>query len=124
VPSSSGVGVVAGLLEVALGELVGVDDEHAVRLEVLEVGLERRRVHRHQHVGRVAGRVDVVVEKCTWKALTPGEGAGGRADLGGEVRQRREVVADAAPTVLVNWSPVSCMPSPESPAKRMTTATC
>ena len=32
--------------------------------------------------------------KCTWKPETPGQRAGGRADLGREVGQRREVVPE------------------------------
>ena len=32
--------------------------------------------------------------KCTWNDETPGQGALGGADLGGEVRQRRQVVAE------------------------------
>ena len=43
--------------------------------------------------GWSAGRADVVAEKWIWKPETPGERAGGRADLGGEVGQRGEVVA-------------------------------
>ena len=88
------VGRVAGLLEVAVVELVGVDDDDAAGLEVAEVGLERRRVHRHQHVGRVAGGVDVVVGDADLEAGDAGQGAGGGADLGREVGERREVVAD------------------------------
>ena len=45
---------VADLGEVALGELVGVDDDRRAAGQVAQVGLERGRVHRHEHVGRVA----------------------------------------------------------------------
>jgi hypothetical protein len=88
------VGGVADLGEVALGELVGVDDQHAARGQVGDVGLERGRVHRHEHVGAVAGGEDVVVREVQLERRHAGQGAGGCADLGGEVRQRREVVAE------------------------------
>ena len=45
---------VAGLGEVARGEVVGVDDDRRALGQVAEVGAERGRVHRDQHVGGVA----------------------------------------------------------------------
>ena len=86
--------LVAGLLEVALLELVGVDDQRRALGQVAEVGLQCRRVHRHQHVRRVARRQDVVVGEVELEAGDARQRAGGGADLGGEVRQRREVVAE------------------------------
>ena len=59
-----------------------------------EVGLEGGRVHGHEHVGRVAGRQDVVVGEVDLEGRDAGERAGGGADLGREVREGREVVAD------------------------------
>src|SRR6476620_9529533 len=59
--------------------------------------------------------------KWTWKPDTPGsEPAGARISAG-----KSGYVARSFPSMavsLVNRSPVSCMPSPESPAKRMITA--
>jgi len=57
----------------------------------------------------------------TWKADTPGSvPAGARISAGksGSVERSLPISAD----VFVNCVPVSCMPSPESPAKRMTTS--
>ena len=88
------VRVVAGLLEVALGEGVAVDDQRAALRQVAQVRPQRGRVHRHEHVGRVAGREDVVVGEVELEAGDARQRAGGRADLGGEVGQRREVVAE------------------------------
>ena len=85
---------VAGLLEVAVAERVGVDDQRAAARQVLEVRLQRRRVHRHEHVGLVARREDVVVGEVHLEAGDAGQRAGRRADLGGEVREGGEVVAD------------------------------
>ena len=85
---------VAGLLEVPLGEGVAVDDQRAALGQVAQVRLQRRRVHRHEHVGRVAGREDVVVGEVELEAGDARQRAGRRADLGGEVGQRRDVVAD------------------------------
>ena len=86
---------VAGLVQVAGGEVVGVDDDRRALLDVREVGLERGRVHRDQHVGGVAGREDVVVGEVHLERRDARERALGGADLGREVRQRREVVAEA-----------------------------
>ena len=46
--------------------------------------------------------------------------AGARISAGKSGRVDRSLPSSAE--VLVNWVPVSCMPSPESPAKRMTTS--
>ena len=58
--------------------------------------------------------------KWTWKPETPGsEPAGARISAGksGSVARSFPSTADS----LVNRSPVSCIPSPESPANRITT---
>ena len=58
--------------------------------------------------------------KLTWNPLTPGkEPAGARISAGksGNVLMSLPRMAD----VLVNCVPVNCMPSPESPAKRIVT---
>ena len=115
-------GAVADLGEVARGEVVGVDDERAAGPDVVDVRAQRRGVHGHEDVGGVPGGGDVVVGEVQLEAGDAGQGAGGGADLGGEVGQRRQVVAQAAVSA-VKRSPVSCMPSPESPAKRMTRST-
>ena len=52
------VDLVLGLLEVALGELAAVGNDQAARLERLDIGLQRGRIHRHQHVGGIAGGID------------------------------------------------------------------
>ena len=45
---------------------------YAVRLQVIEVDLERRRIHRDQHVARVAGRVKILCgREAELKPLTP-----------------------------------------------------
>jgi len=85
---------VAGLLQVALGEVVGVHDDRRALGQVGQVGLERRRVHRHQHVRRVAGGEDVVVGEVHLERRDTRDRALGGADLGGEVGQRHQVVAE------------------------------
>ena len=84
---------VARLLEVGLDERAGVDDQRAVVDQILEVGLERRRVHRDQHVGRVTRRVDLRRREVELEARDAEQAAGGCADLGREVGERRDVVA-------------------------------
>ena len=58
--------------------------------------------------------------KCSWKLLTPGSvPAGARISAGKLGRVDRSLPKTAVSWV--NLSPVSCIPSPESPAKRMIT---
>ena len=59
-------------------------------------------------------------EKLIWKPDTPGsEPAGARISAGKSGRVLMSLPKTAA--VRVNWVPVSCIPSPESPANRMVT---
>jgi hypothetical protein len=88
------VGGVAGLGEVALLEGVDVDDHGAADLEPRQLVAQRRGVHGHQHVGRVARRGDLVIGDVHLEGADAGEGAGRRPDLGREVRQRGQVVAE------------------------------
>src|SRR4051794_26571710 len=58
--------------------------------------------------------------KCSWKPETPGsEPAGARISAGKSGNVARSFPAIAVSDV--KRPPVSCIPSPESPAKRMTT---
>ena len=84
---------VADLLQVAGAELVGVDDQRRAAGEVGQVGLERGRVHRDEHVGGIARRQHVVVGEMELEAGDPWQRALRSADLGREVRQGRQVVA-------------------------------
>ena len=57
---------------------------------------------------------------CTWNADTPASvPAGARISAGKSGKVARSFPSSAE--VVVNRSPASCMPSPESPANRMTT---
>ena len=87
------VGFVARLLEVVRRERAGVDDEQATGLENLGVHLERGGVHRHQYVGCVTRRLDVVRGEVDLEARDPVGGSGRRADLRGKVRERRKIVS-------------------------------
>ena len=60
----------------------------------MQVGLERRRVHRDQHVRRVAGRGDVVVRDVDLEARHTVDRARWGTDLGRIVGERRQVVAE------------------------------
>ena len=60
------------------------------------------------------------LEKLIWNPDTPGsEPAGARISAGKSGSVLMSLPKTAA--VRVNWVPVSCMPSPESPAKRIVT---
>ena len=85
---------IAGLLEVPVGERVGVDDQRPALRQVGDVRLESGRVHRDEHIRSVARREDVVVGEVELEAGNAGQRAGRRPDLGGEVGQRRDVVAE------------------------------
>ena len=85
---------VPGLLQGAVAERVGVDDHGAALRQVADVRAQRRRVHHDEHVRAVAGREDVVIGEMHLEARDAGERAGRRADLGREVGERREVVAE------------------------------
>ena len=115
------VGGVAGLGQVARGEVVGVDDDRRALGQVAEVGAQRGRVHRDQHVGGVARGEDVVVGEVDLERRDAGQGAlrapGSRPGSSAASTGRCRTTADS----WVNRSPVSCMPSPESPANRMIT---
>ena len=85
---------VADLGQVARGELVGVGDQQSAAGEVGQVGLQRGRVHHDQDVGGVARGHDVVVGEVQLEGADAGQGARWRPDLGREVGQRRQVVAE------------------------------
>ena len=82
------------LLQRAVAERVGVDDDRAALREIAQVRLERRGVHRNEDVRPVAGGEDVVVREVDLEPGDAGERPGRRADLRREVRERREVVAE------------------------------
>jgi hypothetical protein len=84
---------VAGLLEVGFEERAGIDDQRSGLDEILEVGLERRRIHRDQYVGRVARRVNLRRRKVELKTRDAEQAARWSPDLGGEVGECRDVVA-------------------------------
>ncbi|SHV15158.1 Uncharacterised protein [Mycobacteroides abscessus subsp. abscessus] len=86
--------LVADLGEVALGEFVGVGDHHAAARQVADVRLQRRRVHRHQHIGPVARGEDVVVGNLNLERGDTGQRALRGADLGRVIRLGCEVVAE------------------------------
>jgi hypothetical protein len=65
------IGGIFRLVEVALAELALVGDDQPAGLQRIDIGLERRRVHRDQHVGR-SPAVSISVEpKLIWNAETP-----------------------------------------------------
>ena len=84
---------VAGLVEVPLVERGGIHDQDAARLEIGQVHLEGGRVHHHQRVELITRGVDPLAAELQLEARHPEESAGGGADLGREVGQRRDVVA-------------------------------
>jgi hypothetical protein len=82
------------LLDGAHAERVLIDEDRGAAAHHAEVRLQRRRVHRDQDIRRVARREDVSRREVDLEGGDTGDGAGGRPDLGREVRQRREIVAE------------------------------
>lgn len=87
------VTVVVGLFEVAAGKVVGVDNNFAAGLQVREIGFEGGRIHRHQHLGRVAGGQDVGAGKINLEAAHSGQGAGWGANFSRKVRHGADIIA-------------------------------
>ena len=61
----------ARLGDVAVGEGIGVEHDGAALGHVAKMHLERRRVHRHQNVRRIARRHDVVGREVDLEPDTP-----------------------------------------------------
>ena len=112
---------VARLVEVALLERVDVDEQRRAGRDVAQVRLQRGRVHRDEHVRRVARRHDVVIGDVHLERRDAGDRArrarGSRPGSSGRVARSLPNTAESS----VKRSPTSCMPSPESPANRITT---
>jgi hypothetical protein len=85
--------LVAGELEVLGLERAGVHDQDPAALQVRQVRAQRRRVHRDQHLGRVARGEDLVGRELELEPGDPRQAARGRPDLGREVREGGDVVA-------------------------------
>ena len=107
--------------EVALGELVGVDDDRGAARQVARGwpsarrGSSRRARRARRPASARRGRRSAA-GSSTRRAACP---AGARISAGKFGSVDRSLPNRAV--CEVNRSPVSCMPSPESPAKRMTT---
>ncbi len=87
------VGGVADLGQVAIGEVGGVGQDHRPPGQVVQVRLQGGRVHHDQDVRTIAGGADVEVGEVHLEAGDAGDGSRGCPDLGREVRQGGEVVA-------------------------------
>ena len=85
--------LVARLGEVARRELALVGDDQAAFAKRLGVHLQRRRVHRDQHVGLVAGGVDRAGAEIDLEGGDAERRALRRADFRREIGEGREVVA-------------------------------
>ena len=112
---------VAGLGQVAGGEVVGVHDDRRALGQVAR-GWPSARPGSSRPARR--GRRPAVrmswSAKCTWNDETPGSVPWGARISAGKFGSVNRSLPNAADS-WVNRSPVSCMPSPESPANRMMT---
>jgi hypothetical protein len=87
------IGRVVGFLDVRLVELVDVDDQHAAALQVADIRLQRRRIHRNQRVDFVAGGEDVAAGKVELKPADPRQRSRRCANFGRKIGQCTHVVA-------------------------------
>ena len=87
------IGLIARLGEVARGELALVGDDQPAVAQVVDIGLQRRRVHRDQHVGLVAGGLDRGRAEIDLEGGDAEGRALRRADFGREIGEGGEVVA-------------------------------
>ena len=87
------IGLVFGLLEVALGELAAVGDDQATGLQRLHVHFQPGRVHRHQHIGGVASGSNFGAAEIDLKRRHAKQRALRRADFGGEIGEGRKIIA-------------------------------
>ena len=87
------VPVVSRLAQVLGSERARIDDEEPARVEVREVRAKGGRVHRHEHVEVVAGSGDLASAEVDLERGDPEQGAGGGADFGREIGERRKIVA-------------------------------
>ena len=55
------IGVITDLGEIATGEFIGIHQQITAGSQCFDIGLQRRRVHRDEHVGSIARGHDVVI---------------------------------------------------------------
>ena len=85
--------VVSGPVQGTRGEAVRVQDGRTAWAQVVDVGPQRRGVHRNEHVRPVTGSQDVMAGEMHLEAGHALHRASRCADLGGEAWQRAQVVA-------------------------------
>ena len=84
---------VTRFLEIALAEGLAVNDQDAIGRQIIEIGLERRRIHRDQNVRLVAGGEDLAAGKIELKAADASQSTGRSADFRRKIRQCGDIVA-------------------------------
>ena len=84
------IGGVLGFRQIGRRELILVDHDDAAGLNLREADLQSRRVHGDQNVGRIAGRVNLVVGEIELETAHPPQKPGRGADLGRVIRQRAD----------------------------------
>ena len=87
------IGLVAGALDIGIGERLAVHDNDGVGRDVLDIGLQRRRIHRDQHVGLVAGGENFAAREVKLEAAYSGKRALRRSDFSRKVGQCSDIVA-------------------------------
>ena len=81
------------LAQVGIGKGVAIHDQDAVHLQIFDVRLERGRVHRHEHVHRVARREHVARRELNLESADARESSRGSSNFGGIVGEGSEVIS-------------------------------
>ena len=81
------------LFEVPLRKLAAVGDDQPAGLKRPDIDLQRRRIHRHQHVGGIARGADLARSEIDLKRRDAKQRPLRRADFGGKIGKGRQVIA-------------------------------
>jgi len=111
---------VSGLAQIALVERRRIHDDRAADSQIAQLDGEGGGIHRDEHVDRVAGGHHVGAAEMDLECRDA-ERRAGRARISAGKSGNVEKSLPASAVSSVNWLPVTCIPSPESPANRMTT---
>ena len=87
------IGVILRLGKVTRRELTAIRDDEPPGLQILDVRLKRRGVHRDEHIGCIACGLDFAGTEVDLKCGNPEQRAQRRTDFSRKIRERRKIIA-------------------------------
>ena len=87
------VGRIFGFIKITLRKLAGIGNNQTALTQRADVGFERRRVHRHQHIRLIACGINRRRTEVDLERRHTEQGAKWRTDFCREIGERRKVVA-------------------------------